>query len=74
MEVVNFTLLPLYPRGKRSRYPLDKLGGPHIRFGRYGGKKDLHLLGIETRAIQTIAIPTELSRFLINERTVLRKV
>jgi hypothetical protein len=40
--VVNFTLRPLYPRGKSPRYPLDrKLGGPQSRSGRFGEEKIL---------------------------------
>jgi hypothetical protein len=36
----------LYPRGYRSRYPLDRrLGGPQSRSGLYGVKKNLLLLG-----------------------------
>jgi hypothetical protein len=32
--VVSFTLLPLYPRRKSRRYPLDRrLGGPQSRSG-----------------------------------------
>jgi hypothetical protein len=35
--VVNFTPLPLYPRGKSPRYPLDRrLGGPQSQSGRLG--------------------------------------
>jgi hypothetical protein len=38
--VVIFTLKPLYSRGKRPCYPLDrKLGGPQSRSGRCGIKK-----------------------------------
>jgi hypothetical protein len=35
MQVVSFTTRLLYPRGERSRYPLNRrLGGPHNRSGR----------------------------------------
>jgi hypothetical protein len=46
--VVSFTPLPLYPRGKSPRYPLDrKLGGPQSRSGRCGEEKNLALPEIE---------------------------
>jgi hypothetical protein len=46
--VVSFTPRPLYPQGKRPRYPLDKrLGGPQYRSGRRGKEKILPLLGLE---------------------------
>jgi hypothetical protein len=39
--VVNFTPRPLYPRGKRPGYPLDRrLGGPQSRSGRFGEEKN----------------------------------
>jgi hypothetical protein len=35
MEVMSFTLRPLYPQGKSFRYPLNNsLGGPQSRSGR----------------------------------------
>jgi len=49
MEVVSFTLQPLYPQGKRPRYPVERrLGGYQIQSG-HGDKKRrfLPLLGIE---------------------------
>jgi hypothetical protein len=40
---------PLYPRGKRPRYPLDrKLGGPQSRSGRSGEEKILDHTGTRT--------------------------
>jgi hypothetical protein len=40
--VISFTPLPLYPRGKSPRYPLDRrLGGPQSRSGRRGEEKIL---------------------------------
>jgi hypothetical protein len=39
---VSFTSLPLYPRGKSPRYPLDRrLGGPQTRSERYGEEKNV---------------------------------
>jgi hypothetical protein len=59
--VFSFTLRLLYPRGSRPRYPLARrLGGPQSRSGRRGEEKNLALPGIETRAVQPVAIPTEL--------------
>jgi hypothetical protein len=41
--VVSFAPWPLYPRGKRPRYPLERrLGGPQSRFERRGEEKNLH--------------------------------
>jgi hypothetical protein len=35
--MISFTSLPLYPRGRRTRWPLDRrLGGPYSRSGRSG--------------------------------------
>jgi hypothetical protein len=62
--VVSYTNLPLYPRRKSPRYPLDrKLGGPRIRSGRCGEEKNHALLGIEPGPFipQPVVIPTELS-------------
>jgi hypothetical protein len=43
--VVSFTPLPLYPRGKSPRYPLDRRqSGPQSRSGRRGEQKNLALL------------------------------
>jgi hypothetical protein len=40
--VVSFTFLPLYPRGKSIRYPLDRrLGGRQSRSSRCGDEKNL---------------------------------
>jgi hypothetical protein len=50
--VVSFTPRPLYPRGKRPRYPFDRrLGGLQSRSGRCGGKKFLTLPGLEFRPL-----------------------
>jgi hypothetical protein len=47
--VVSFTPLPLYPRGKSPRYPLDRrLGGPQSQSGRRGEVKILALTGTRT--------------------------
>jgi hypothetical protein len=36
-QVVSFTPLPIYPKGKSSLYSLDRsVGGPHIQRGRCG--------------------------------------
>jgi hypothetical protein len=41
MEVVSFTPRPIYPK-KRALYPLyRRLGGPLIRSGRFGEKKNI---------------------------------
>jgi hypothetical protein len=57
--VVSFASLPLYPRGKSPRYPLDRrLGGPHSRSGRFGEEKILDPTGIRTptpRSSSTVA-------------------
>jgi hypothetical protein len=46
--LVSFTLLPLYPRGKSPRHPLDRrLGGRQSRCGCCGEEKNLALPGIE---------------------------
>jgi hypothetical protein len=43
--VVRFTLLPLYPRGKSPRYPLDRrLGAPQNQSGQRGEEKILECL------------------------------
>jgi len=40
--VANFTLRPLYPWEKSTRYALNRrLVGPQSRSGRFGGDKDL---------------------------------
>jgi hypothetical protein len=55
--VVSFMPLPLYPRGKSPRYPLDRrLGGPQseekknlayrILLGTYEGKRSLGKIGV----------------------------
>jgi hypothetical protein len=63
--VVSFTSPPLYPRGKRPWYPLDKRpGGQQSQSGRCGvGKNVLSLPEIEPRSSSPypVAIPTELS-------------
>jgi hypothetical protein len=47
--VVSFTPLPLYPRGKRLRYPLNRrLGKPQSRSGRHGVEKIIDPTGIRT--------------------------
>jgi hypothetical protein len=47
--VFNFTPRPLYHRGKRPRYPLDRrLGGPQSRSGRFGEEKILDPTGTRT--------------------------
>jgi hypothetical protein len=65
--VVSFTPLPLYPRGKSSRYPLDRrLGGPQSRSGQRGEEKVLDPTGTRTPALRSsghhytdYAIPAE---------------
>jgi hypothetical protein len=46
---LSFTLWPIFPWGKRTRYPLDRrLGGPQSLRGRCGEEKNpLPLLGME---------------------------
>jgi hypothetical protein len=52
-SVVTFTLRPLYLRGNRPRYPLNRrLGGPKSRCGRRGG---FCPDGNRTRAVQPAA-------------------
>jgi hypothetical protein len=52
MWVVSFTPLPLYSRGKNSRYPLDRrLGGLQDRFGQRGEEKIFPLRGLELRSL-----------------------
>jgi hypothetical protein len=42
--MVSFTPLPLYPRGKKPRYPLDRrVGGPQRRSRRRGEKSSPYL-------------------------------
>jgi hypothetical protein len=54
--VVSFTTQLLYFRGKNFRYPLDRrVGGPHIKFWRYGEEKNLILAWNQTPAVQPIA-------------------
>jgi hypothetical protein len=66
--VVSFMPLPLYMRGKSSRYPLDRrLGGPQSQSGRRGEEKTLDPPGTRTTTPWSsspypVAIPTELSR------------
>jgi hypothetical protein len=55
-RVINFTPLPLYPRGNSLRSPLDrKLGEPQSRCERYGEEKHLPLPGIEARFLSRAA-------------------
>jgi hypothetical protein len=67
---VSFKPWPLYPRGKISRYPLDRrLGGPQSRSGRRGEQKILYPTGTRnptpcSSSPQPVAIPTTLSRLL----------
>jgi hypothetical protein len=69
--VVSFTPLLLYPRGKSSRYPLDRrLGVPQSQYGRYGESKILDPTGTRTLTPRssrpyTAAILTALSRFIL---------
>jgi hypothetical protein len=60
--VVSFMPLLLYRRGTSPRYPLDtRLGGPQRLSGRYREEKKLSPVGNRTPAVQSNAIPTELS-------------
>jgi hypothetical protein len=53
----------LYPRGNRSRYPLDRrLDEPQSRSGRCGEETNLSPVGYQTPAVQPVGIQTELSR------------
>jgi hypothetical protein len=50
--VVNFTLLPLYPRRKNPRYPLiRRLAGPRAGVDDVEKRKFLNLLGLEFRPL-----------------------
>jgi hypothetical protein len=66
--VVSFTPRPLYPQGKRPRYPWDwSLGGPQSRPGHGGEEKNSQSLpGLEPPIIQPAAqrYTTELSRLI----------
>jgi hypothetical protein len=64
------------PPGKKIRYPLDRrLGGPQSQSGRGVEEKNSQLPpGIEPQssdrpARKPVAIPTELSRLLYNNKT-----
>jgi hypothetical protein len=55
-------LAALVPR-KSFWHPLDgRLDGPHSRSGRRGEEENLTPAGNRTPAVQSVAIPTELSR------------
>jgi hypothetical protein len=55
--VVSFTPLKLYPRGKSSRYPLDRrLGGPLSQSGRYGEVKILDPTRTRTPTTQSSSL------------------
>jgi hypothetical protein len=66
--MVSLTLRPIYPRGKRPRYPLDRgLGGPQTWSGRCGEEKIVYLTGTRTPTPLSSspyrgAVPTALSR------------
>jgi hypothetical protein len=54
--VVSFTPLPLYSRGKSTRYPLDRsLGGPQSRSGRSGEGKKSSIAENRSRTFQPVA-------------------
>jgi hypothetical protein len=56
-RMVSFTLRPLYPRGKRPRYPFDmRLGGPQSWSGWCGEEKILDPTG--TRTDHLVVQPT----------------
>jgi hypothetical protein len=56
--VVSFTLRPLYPRGNRPRYPLDRrLGGPRIRDSS---------VGLATSTTARVRFPVEASFCLLH--------
>jgi hypothetical protein len=65
--MVSFILLPIYPRVKRLRYPVDRrVGGPKNRSERRG-KKNLASTGTRTRTARLqspklVAVPTVVSR------------
>jgi hypothetical protein len=61
--VVSFTPQPLYPLGKRPRYPLDRrLGVPQSRSGRRGEVKFLDLTGTRIRHLSRPARSQSLYR------------
>jgi hypothetical protein len=54
------------PGWSRPRYALDRrLGQSHSRPGRYGEQKNVAPSGDRTPAVQSVSIPTELSRLLM---------
>jgi hypothetical protein len=61
---VSYTPQPLYPRGKKPWYPLQRrLGGPQSRYGQHGEEKILDPTGTWTptpwpSSLQPVAIPT----------------
>jgi hypothetical protein len=65
--MVSFILLPIYPRGRRPRYTVDRwVGGPKNRSDRRE-KKNLASTGTRTmtarlQSPKLVAIPTVLSR------------
>jgi hypothetical protein len=65
--VVSFTPRPLYPRGKSSRYPLNKtLDGPQSWCGRRGEEKILTILGLELRNLDRPARSQSLYRLSLS--------
>jgi hypothetical protein len=63
--MVNFTPLPLYPRGKSPRYPLGLSWGLEPIWTLWSRDKYLAPAGNRTPTVQPVAIPTELSRLLM---------
>jgi hypothetical protein len=66
--VVSSKPRPLYPQGKRPRYPLDRgLGGPRNRSGRGGEDKEIACWETNHELPARVLVPilTELPRFLI---------
>jgi hypothetical protein len=61
--VVSFTSRPLYPRGKRSRYPLDRrLSGQKTGLDNVERRKIVSLLGFEVRPLGSPARSQSLYR------------
>jgi hypothetical protein len=75
--VVSFTPLPLYVRGKRPGYPLDRLlGGPQSLFARLEEEKNIdpnchHSVAIQTMLYRLTLCFTRLIKFFCTNQPIL---